>query len=195
MLRALRSLLLAAVTAGSLLIGGASATFAAEVDPSSLTPPPPPGARCFTTGPGRVTCDTVLDFTFENEPDFELPCGQLYISGTDFRDGFRFYEDGLIVRRHVTASLNATWSLSPTGDGPSVRLIAHLSWWSVWPVPGGVDGQDVLTSTGVDIKVIGPGLGADFQGTGRFDPDGSHSGLSTAFSDESIVALCEALAG
>jgi hypothetical protein len=195
MIRLLRSISLAAVTAGSLLLGGASGAAAAQVDPSTLTPPPPPGARCFTTGPGRVTCDTVLNFTLENAPDLELPCGQLYITGTDFRDGFRFYENALIVRRHVTASLNATWSLSPTGDGPSVRLVAHLSWWSVWPVPGGVDGEDAFTSTGLDVKVIGPGLGADFQIAGRFAPDSDHTGIFTAFSDESLVALCGALTG
>jgi hypothetical protein len=194
MLRTLRSAGLAAITAASLL-AGASTALAAEVDPSALTPPPPAGARCHTTGPDRVICDTVLNASFENAPDFEAPCGVLYVSGTDFRDGFRFYEGGLMVRRHVTAALNATWSLSPTGEGPSVRVIARGSWWSVWPVPGGDDDDAVVTTTGLDIKVIGPGLGADFQIAGRFDPDGNHSGILTAFSDESIAALCDALGG
>ena len=193
MIRMLRSISLAAVTAGSLLLASASGALAAEVDPSTLTPPPPPGARCFTTGPNRVTCDTVLNSTFENVPDFELPCGQVYVSGTDFREGFRFYEDGLMVRRHVTIAVNATWSLSPTGDGPSVRLIARGGWWNVWPVPGGSDADALQVSSGVDIKVIGPGLGADFQIAGRFDEEGNHTGIFTAFSDESIAALCEAL--
>lgn len=195
MMRTLRSISLAAVTAASLLLAGASATLAARVDPSTLTPPPPPGARCHTTGPDRVVCDTVLNSTFENLPDFETPCGLLYVSGTDFREGFRFYEGGLMVRRHVTAAINATMSLSPTGDGPTVRLIAHWGWWSVWPVPGGDDEAAVVTSTGLDVKVIGPGLGADFQIAGRFDPVGNHTGIFTAFSDESFAELCEALAG
>lgn len=195
MLRSFRSVLLAAVTAASILLAGASTALAAKVDPSTLAPPPPLGARCFTTGPGRVTCDTFLNFTLENAPDFEASCGLLYVTGTDFRDGFRFYENGLIVRRHVTADINVTWSLSPTGAGPSVRLIGHQSWWSAWPVPGGVDGEDVFTTTGLDTKVIAPGLGAAFQVAGRFDPDGNHTGILTAFSDASIAALCDALTG
>ena len=195
MLRTLRSVSLAALTAGSLLIVSASASIAAEVDPGTLTPPPPPDARCFTTGPDRVTCDTVLNFTFENAPDFEGPCGVIYVSGTDFRDGFRFYEDGLIVRRHVTIAVNATLSLSPTGDGPTVKLIARGGWWNVWPVPGGSDEDALQVSSGVDIKMIGPGLGAQFQIAGRFDQEGNHTGIFTAFSDEAFAALCEALGG
>lgn len=190
--RLLRAASLASVLAGSILVAGTSATLAAEVDPSTLTPPPPPGARCFTTGPDRVTCDTALNFTLENEPDFELPCGLLYISGTDFRDGLRFYEDGLLVRRHVTFAVNGMWSLSPTGEGPTLRLIARGSSWEVWAVPGG--DASIETATGVDVKAIGPGLGADFQISGRFDPEGNHTGIFTAFSDASLEALCDALA-
>lgn len=195
MLRTLRSITLAALTAGSLLLVSASATFAAAVDPSTLTPPPPPGARCFTTGPNRVVCDTVLNSTFENVPDFEISCGLLYVSGTDFREGFRYYEDGLMVRRHVTVEVNATWSLSPTGDGPTVILIARYGWWSVWPVPGTNDEGVLVAATGLDVKALGPGLGAVFQIAGRFDPDGSHTGIFSAFSDESLAALCAALDG
>ena len=195
MRKKLRSGLISALTIASVLLAGASEALAAQVDPSTLTPPPPPGSRCFTTGPGRVTCDTVLNSTLENAPDLEAPCGLLYVSGTDFRDGFRFYEDGLLVRRHVTVAFNATWSLSPTGDGPSVRVIGRGSWWSLWPVPGGTDDDAVVTTTGLDIKVIGPGLGAQFQIAGRFDPEGNHSGLLTGFSDDALAALCEALGG
>jgi hypothetical protein len=189
----LRAASLATVMGASVLLASATATLAAPVDPATLTPPPPPGARCFTTGPGRVTCDTVLDLTFANQPDFEAPCGQLYVSGTDFRDGLRFYEDGLIVRRHVTFAINATLSLSPTGDGPTVTLIARAGWWNVWPVPGGNDQDAIQISTGLDVKVIGPGIGAEFQIAGRFKPDESHTGSFTAFSDESLAAICAAL--
>ena len=59
-----------------------------------------------------MICDTVLNFFFENEPAFDAPCGTLYITGTDLRDGFRYYTDGLMTRRHVTAQQNGTLSLS-----------------------------------------------------------------------------------
>ena len=193
MWKLLRHASLATVTAASLLLVGASATMAAVVDPSTLTPPPPPGARCFTTGPDRVTCDTFLNLVVENQPDFETPCGLLYVTGTDYRDGTRYYEDGLLVRRHLMFDINVTWSLSPTGEGPTLKLIGHVGEWTVWPVPG-VDDNAIVTFSGLDAKAIGPGLGTGFQIAGRWDPNGSHTGLFAAFSDESMAAICAALA-
>ena len=175
-----------------LLLAAAPASLAGSVDPSTLQPPPPPGARCHTAG-NQVICDTILNFDLENQPDFELPCGTLYLTGTDYREGFRFYVDGKMVRRHVTAATNVTASLSPTGEEPTIRLIARLNWWAVWPVPGGGDEDAVQVERGLSLKAIGPGLGSDFQIAGQFDPFGNHTGLFTAFSDESMVALCEAL--
>jgi hypothetical protein len=45
----------------------------------------------------------------------------------------------------------------------------------------------------LSLKAIGPGLRSSFQIAGQFDPDGNHRGLFTAFSDESLEALCDAL--
>jgi hypothetical protein len=194
MIRMLRAASIAAIVAGSLLLAGASTTLAAAVDPGTLTPPPPPGARCFTTGPSRVICDTFLNLDVVNQPDFETPCGLLYVTGTDERDGTRYYEDGLLVRRHITFDINVSWSLSPTGSGPTLKLIGHVGEWSVWPVPG-VEGNEIVTFSGLDAKAIGPGLGTGFQIAGRWDPDGSHTGLFAAFSDESMAAICAALGG
>jgi hypothetical protein len=186
----------ASITAivGSLLLAGAPATLAAAVDPGTLTPPPPPGARCFTTGPGRVTCDTALNLVVENQPDFETPCGLLYVTGTDERDGTRYYENGLLVRRHIMFDINVTWSLSPTGEGPTLKLIAHTGEWMSWPDPGN-DETAIVTFSGLDAKAIGPGFGTGFQIAGRWNPDGSHAGLFAAFSDESMAAICAALGG
>ena len=111
-----------------LLLAAAPASLAGSVDPSTLQPPPPPGAKCHTAG-NQVICDTILNFDLENQPDFELPCGTLYLTGTDYREGFRFYVDGKIVRRHVTGAFNVTGSLSPAGDGPMItahRSLEHL---------------------------------------------------------------------
>ena len=193
MIRLARSLASLALAAG-LLLATVPASLAGSVDPSTLTPPPPPGAHCHTAGQQTV-CDTVLNFDLVNQPDFELPCGTMYLTGTDYRDGFRFYVDGKIVRRHVTGALNVTGSLSPTGDGPTIRLIARWNIWSVWPIPGGGDDDAVAIERGLSLRAIGPGLDSDFAIAGQFDPFGNHTGLFTAFSDESMVALCEALEG
>jgi hypothetical protein len=194
-MRTFHAFFLAVVTAALVPLAAASIALAAEVDPSTLTPPPPAGARCHTTGPDRVVCDTILNANLENVPDFEAPCGTVFLTGTDYREGFRFYEGGLLVRRHVTGDFRVTASLSPSGDGPTVRLTAHWNWWSVWPVPGGGDEDAIVTEVGMSLKAIGPGLGAEFQISGRFDPNGDHTGIFTAFSDESLLALCAALGG
>ena len=193
MLRLSRFLVSLALGTG-LLLATVPAALAGSVDPSTLQPPPPPGARCHTAG-GQIICDTVLNFDLENQPDIELPCGTLYLTGTDYRNGFRFYVDGKIVRRHVQGALNVVGSLSPTGDGPTIQLIAHWNWWAVWPIPGGGDEDAVQDEFGLSLKALGPGLGAGFQIAGQFDPAGNHQGLFTAFSDESMAALCEALEG
>ena len=137
-----------------LLLAAAPASLAVSVDPSTLQPPPPPGAKCHTAG-NQVICDTILNFDLENEPDFDLPCGTLYLTGTDYREGFRFYVDGKIVRRHVTGAFNVTGSLSPAGDGPTIRLIARWNIWSVWPIPGGGDDDAVAIERGLSLRAMG----------------------------------------
>ena len=179
------------VAAASLFLGTAGGAAAGSVDPSTLTPAPPPDARCHTAG-NQVICDTVLNSFPENEPALDAPCGTLYLTGTDLRNGTRFYTDGLMTRRHVTAQLNGTLSLSPTGDGPTVEMTGHLNWWGYWPVPG-AEGDGVQTNHGVDIKISGPGLGSGFMLAGNFLPDGTAHGHLTAFSDDAFARLCAAL--
>lgn len=176
----------------SLLLAMAPASLAGSVDPSTLQPPPPPDARCQTAG-RQVICDTVLNFDLANEPAFDAQCGTLYLTGTDYRDGFRYYTDGLITQRHVTGALNGTLSLSPTGSGPTVRVTGHWNWWSVWAVPGGGDEDAVTTESGLDLRISGPGIGAAFHLSGRFLPDGTIHGLLTGFTDEGFARVCAAL--
>jgi hypothetical protein len=153
--------LAAVATAVVLLLGSATTAIAGSVDPSTLTPPPPPDARCHTAGT-RTICDTVLNVDMVNEPAFDAPCGTIYITGTDYRDGTRFYDgDGLLVRRHVTDQVDAVISLSADGSGPTLSLTGHLNWWGYWPEPGS-DGDGIQTNHGVDIKISGPGLGSGF---------------------------------
>jgi hypothetical protein len=193
-MRYFRSIFAALAMVVALLLAALPVALAMEVDPSTLTPPPPPDARCHTTGPDRVVCDTVLNQTLEAVPDFfDAPCGPLYLTGTDFREGFRFYEDGLMVRRHVTGDFRVIASLSPTGAEPTIRLFAHWNWWHVWPIPGGTDEEGIVTETGMSLKAVAPGIGSAFQIAGRFDPDGDHTGRFTAFSEDSFAALCAAL--
>ena len=186
------TLFMGLLTALALAFGTAAIASARSVDPSTLQPPPPPGARCHEAG-RQVICDTTLNATFANEPAFDAPCGTLYVTGSDLRDGTRWYTDGLITQRHVNGSLNATLSLSPTGAGPSVKMTGHWNWWSVWAVPGGTDDEAVTTESGLDLRITGPGIGSRFHISGHFLPDGTIRGLFTGFTDDGFAAVCAAL--
>jgi hypothetical protein len=167
-----------------------------SVDPSTLQPPPPPDARCDTTG-RYVICHTVIDFSVEAEPvtDLGLPCGTIYFTATDVRHGLRFYENGLLVRRHVTApgGVSGFNSLSPTGEGPRVELVGHLNWWSTFSVPGDEDTEST-TSHGLDIRLRSPDGEIIAIIAGRTDPEGSHTGVARFVEDPAIAeAICAAL--
>lgn len=186
-----------------LLIAGALAVTAPaaladppSVDPSTLQPPPPPDARCERTG-RYVICHTVIDFSVEAEAitDLGLPCGTIYITATDVRHGLRFYENGLLVRRHVTApgGVSGFISLSATDEGPRVEVVGHLNWWSTFSVPGDEDTEST-TSHGLDFRLKSPDGGILAIIAGRTDPEGAHTGVARVVEDPAIAkAVCAAL--
>jgi hypothetical protein len=182
----------AALAAAALtLVGPAGA--GEQIDPSVLQPPPPPGAVCRADGP-YVICDTFLDATLENEPVFDLPCGTVYETSADHRDGTRWYVDNLLVKRRVVAHLTGTWSLSPIGQGPTVALDGSWNWWIRLAVPGD-ESTGELTSHGTDLRVSGPGLGGLIHDAGISYPDETHHGIARFFdTPEAAGALCAALA-
>jgi len=183
---------LAALAAAALTLAGPAGA-GEQIDPSVLQPPPPPGAVCRADGP-YVICDTFLDATLENEPVFDLPCGTVYETSADLRDGTRWYVDNLLVKRRVVAHLTGRWSLSPTGEGPTVALDGSWNWWIRLAVPGD-ESTGELTSHGTDLRVSGPGLGGLIHDAGISYPDETHHGIAR-FPDTpaTAAALCAALA-
>ena len=89
------------------------------VDPTTLIPPLKPFRVCWQLV-RTVQCDTSGASSYENLPTDEAPCGLIYETATEDSNATRFYEDGLLVRRGVQESVKGTWSLSPTGAGPTV---------------------------------------------------------------------------
>jgi hypothetical protein len=167
-----------------------------SVVPSTLQPPPPPDARCDPTG-RYVICHTVIDFSVEAEAvtDLGLPCGTIYFTATDVRHGLRFYENGLLVRRHVTApgGVSGFISLSATGDGPRLEVVGHLNWWSTFSVPGDEDTEST-TAHGLDIRLKAPDGGIVAIIAGRTDPEETHTGVARFVDDPAIAeAICAAL--
>jgi hypothetical protein len=175
-----------------------------SVHPDTLTPPPPPGAQCKDTGT-YVICQTFVDESWANQPDFELSCGTVYSTGSEHAEGIRWYSDGLLVRRFVKATDSGTLSLSPTGEGPTVRFVSHRNWVDHLAVPGDFDSATEIEH-GLDTRMWRPGSGVMLRLAGIFvfAPDGSYthhgSGEFALDEDQNLIVpakadakLCEAL--
>jgi hypothetical protein len=165
------------------------------VDPNTLEPVPP-NATCKDDG-RQIICDTFVDEFAVNEPiaDFELPCGTIYETSHYHGAGTRWYVDRMVVRRHVTASLDGTWSLSPTGAAPTVKISGSWSFWTTWTTPGDDSTAVDTSSSGNDFKVSTSGFGVILQDAGLTSPDGTHHGVSAQipFTPDVAAALCAKL--
>lgn len=192
------ALLLAAMTAGT-----ASAA-PSTVDPDTLTPPPPPGAECKDTG-NYIICHTFVDESWANQPDSLLSCGRAYSTGSEHAEGIRWYSpEGLLLKRFVRVTSSGTWSLSPTGEGPTVRTTGHYNYTDYLAVPGEFDSATTIEH-GLDSRWWRPGSGVMLRLAGIFvfAPEGvTHHGAGEFAEDEEgnlvipakeDAALCEAL--
>ena len=185
-----RRLLLVAAIAVLASLGGATATSAHTlVDPTTLTPPLLPFRVCYEDGPW-VKCATSGTDSWENEPVFDLPCGTIYETATAIAHATRWYENSLLVKRNATQSVRGTWSLSPTGVGPTVDIAANQGWHETFLVPGDLS-SDSVVDHGNFLRISG--MGADFRDVGIYMPDGTHHGLAS-FTDEAAARLCALLA-
>jgi hypothetical protein len=184
----------AAVAVAALVLAAPSLA-GAIVDPDTLQPVPP-NATCRDDG-RQIICDTFVEEVVVNEPiaDFDLPCGTIYETSYYRGDGTRWYVDRLAVKRHVAASLNGTWSLSPTGAGPTVKISGYSSIWSVWTTPGDDSTLVEYQTSGNDFKVSAPGFGVILHDAGLTYADGTHHGVSAQipFPPEVAATLCAAL--
>jgi hypothetical protein len=194
-IRSLRRAAVIAVVATVLTVPSAFA--GSTVDPNTLIPPPPPGAECSATG-AFVICHTDFVESALNEPIFDLPCGTIYETINDVRRGIRWYDssDLMIVKRLVFQDAEGTWSLSPTGDGPTVMLTAHSNWRNL-EFPDPLDESTWPTTFhGNGFTLQAPGFGVIAHIAGLDLPDGTHHGVARVIEDPTVAAeLCSALGG
>jgi hypothetical protein len=193
----MRNLSLAAIAAlaGVALIWmSAPAAAGPTVDPTTLEPAPSPGAVCRADGPW-VICQTTFLIDLVSEPiaDFDLPCGTLYETIYDLREGIRRYLGGKLVRRFVSQNAEGTWSLSPSGAGPAVKISFHANWRNEYAVPGDESsGTETLHGSGFTASALGVGVIAHIAGLDL--PDGTHRGVYRFVDDPDVAAkLCAAL--
>lgn len=198
LLHALRGAVVGALVMTSMASGPVLAG-SSFVDPDSLLPPPPPGAVCMAVGAGTVRCDTFKDFDLDHERVFDVPCGPVYETSADHRDGIRWYQDSLLVKRHVDADLHGFWSTSPTATDSGVHLFAAWASTSSWTVPGD-DATVQERLQGVLGRVLGPTGAPIISIAGQDDLDGTHHGVSRDLDLEAGIgpawpALVAALCG
>ncbi|MBA3266365.1 MAG: hypothetical protein H0T14_08360 [Nocardioidaceae bacterium] len=165
-----------AVSCAGLALGSATASAGGSVDPSTLVPEPPPDATCKATGAG-VVCNTTFNASVQNEPAFSLPCGLLYETADDVRRGTRWYVDGRLTRRFVFQNASGSWSLSPTGAGPSVTWVAHANWQNTDVDADAPEETWPTVIHGMMLRITGPTGRPIFQYAGIERPDGTSSGL------------------
>jgi hypothetical protein len=204
--RTLLSLALLTLAACDSATGPAPATAGAPtlaavgnaVDPSALRPPPAlVGATAECRADGRwIVCHTLLELPDANAPIFDLPCGTVYETASDVRHGIRWYNasDSMLVKRHVTDDADGTWSLSPSGAGPTVNITAHGNWYdSQYAIPG--DTESGVGASHGEFTVSAPGFGVIAHIAGRDATDDIHRGVFRPIEDPAVAArLCAALA-
>lgn len=186
-----RLLLMAAIAAITSLAGATLTSAHTLVDPTTLTPPLKPFRVCYKDGPW-VKCDTSGPTEIDvNQPmdDFDLPCGTIYASATIVSHATRWYENLLLVKRDAQQHITGSFSLSPTGSGPTVGFASDLSWREAFLVPGDLS-SDSEVAHGTDIRI--PALGADFHASGITMADGTQHGRNS-FTDAAKAQLCDLL--
>jgi hypothetical protein len=160
------------------------------VDPAALQPPAPPDSECRADGPVTICHRETLD-SWANVPIFQLPCGQLYESAVASTDATRWYRDGLLVRRRVVQHADAVWTLSPTGDAPTVSALTRNNWFIEYAVAGDLS-TGKLTAHGTELTVQGVRMTLKLAGLDV--PEGEHRGVLRFLDDPTAVAsLCAAL--
>jgi hypothetical protein len=175
------------------------------VDPLSLTPPPNPDFdwSCFETGRG-VICHGTLEESYA-EVDIGLECdGQtVWLTGSGRAVATRWHTpEGSATRSRYAYNFLEYFSLSPSGDGPTVIARSSFARHFEYGEPGDLD-TIVMTELGSVYKATAPGFGIIFHDSGliRFvagDPFGEidvmrgpHDLYSSDF--EALERICDVL--
>ena len=100
------------------------------------------------------------------------------------------------MTRFVTQDFEGTWSLSPTGAGPTVTVTAHSNWRNVNIDADADESTWPTTFHGNGFMIRAPGFGVIVHIAGLDLPDGTHHGVARSFEDPEVAAeLCAALTG
>lgn len=179
-----------------------------QVDPALLVPTLNPNFapwNCFEAGTG-ITCKGTYEDSYSGVPiGLECEGQEVYLSGTARERMTRWHTaDGRATKTVVHLDYPGDlFSLSPTGEGPSLKISGHFNRHYVYAIPG-----DVTSRTLTEVGAIYLARDADggrlvLQDTGRvtFEPGAdfevvaSSGGVHDAYSDPTAIdtAICDAL--
>jgi hypothetical protein len=177
------------------------------VDPATVTPALNPDFApwsCFRAGKG-IICRGSWQPSYENEEiDFTCDGQPVYISGSGREFMTRWHDaDGRATRTIVHLDYPAdVFSLSPTGEGPTVTVRGHFNRHYVYGVPGDRDSR-VLTEVGAIYLVNLPGQGIVVHDTGLvsflpgqdFEAIATQHGVHDVYDDADgfVETICAAL--
>ena len=160
-MRATRALRLIAVTGLFVLTmptSGVGAASPHSVDPDSVSPPLNPHYApydCWVTGDGSICRGEVHDKFGWGVMDWFACDGQtIYFSGSEDQKITRWHDqDGNATKTILQTSFPGdVFSLSPTGDGPTVTLRSRFTKHYEYLVPGVRDSR-VMRTTGASLIV------------------------------------------
>lgn len=178
-----------------------------EVDPALMVPTLNPDFApwtCWEAGAG-IICQGDFDPSYSEPIGLQCDGQEVYITGSGHERMTRWHTaDGLATRTVVHLDYPGdVFSLSPTGEGPSLTISGHFNRHYVYAVPGDPTSR-TLTEVGAIYLAHASGGGPlVLQDTGRvtFEPGAefevvaSSGGVHEAYSDPTAIdrAICDAL--
>lgn len=178
-----------------------------QVDPALMVPTLNPNFapwNCWEAGSG-ITCQGTADSSYREPAGLQCDGQDVYISGTGHERMTRWHTaDGLATGTVVHLDFPGdVFSLSPTGDGPSLTISGHFNRHYVYAVPGDLASR-TLTEVGAIYLARGPEGGrpvlkdvgrVTFEPGADFEVVASSGGVHDAYSDPTAIdrVICDAL--
>jgi hypothetical protein len=176
-----------------------------QVDPAAMQPALNPQFApwtCFEAGVG-VTCQGSYETTYAEPIGLQCDGQEVYIRGYGHEQMTRWHTaDGLATKTIVQLSFpEDVFSLSPTGEGPSLTIAGHWNRHYTYAVPGD-PGSRTLTergliylgksADGVVLRDVGQVV---FEPGQDFETVATMHGIHDVYSDPSVVdrLICDSL--
>ena len=175
-----------------------------QVDPAAMQPQLNPQFApwtCFEAGVG-ITCQGSYEATYAGPTGLQCDGQDVYVRGYGREQMTRWHTaDGLATKTIAQLSFpEDVYSLSPTGEGPTITISGHWNRHYTYAVPGDL-GSRTLTERGL-IYLGTSAYGVVLRDVGQvtfepgqdFETVASMHGIHHFYSDPSVVyRLCDAL--